>query len=104
MTEHDPAAELRERWQLRARLCAVEAERSALAQTVNKLVHDCRQNEERARKAHDRIDELIDMNTELAGRLKTAEDVLAKMREWLKKRFTKANGNAEVEDANNQRT
>ena len=80
MTDHDPDIELRERWQLRARLCSVEAERNALSQTVDKLVRDCRQNAERAKKAHDRIDELVDMNADLV-------DKLQKLRDWAVKKL-----------------
>ena len=87
MTEpaSDLDTELRERWQLRARLCVVEAERKALAHTVDKLTRDVRQNRERAQKAHDRIDELVDMNAELT-------DKLMKLRDWIVKKLNGENG------------
>jgi uncharacterized coiled-coil DUF342 family protein len=91
-------------WQLRSRLDAAESERKAQAATIDNLVRECRQNRERAQKAHERIDMAADdltdvldgMNAAIADcvkRMEAMEERFEAMKQWVLERVPNEKGN-----------
>ena len=102
MTE--PEDTLKTPWQIRRRLLANEAERVAQGNEINELIRECRQNRERLQKAHDRIDEIVDLGSllldlvqrvdemaerlgKLAERVEAGDEKLVKLRDWTVAKF-----------------
>ena len=95
---NQPDAEQKTLWQLRSRLELVESERKALADSVRDYAEQAKQNTERARRAHLRVDELLAMNAELIQRVETLEANLLKLRDWTMAKLN-GKGNGHVADS-----